>query len=247
MGGHRGAGAWPVPRALRQPGEAEARLAFAALADLLEPQFGDVLAELPAPQRHALAVALLKEEPGACPVDQRAVSAATLSALRVLARNGPVLVAIDDLQWLDQPSARVLQFAMRRLTALPVGVVGCRRLGDGHVSALEFERALPHGHCTRIQLGPLSLAALYQILEEEGLGRSLPRRTLSRVVQAAGGNPFFALELARSLPRDLPAAGALELPQNLRRLLEHRIVGLRSRIARCCSPRRPPTRQRSSS
>jgi DNA-binding NarL/FixJ family response regulator len=209
-----------------QPAEAEARLPFAALADLLEPLLSDVLAALPTPQRHALAVALLEEEPGARPVDQRAVSAATLSVLRVLARNGPVLVAIDDLQWLDRPSASVLQFAVRRLTALPVGVVGCRRLGDGHVPALDLERVLNHGHCTRIRLGALSFAALYQILEREGLGRSLPRRVLLRVIRAAGGNPFFALELARSLPREFPAAGTLELPQNLRRLVEHRVAGL---------------------
>ena len=209
-----------------QPAEAEARLAFAALADLLDPLPDDVLAELPAPQRHALAVALLREEPNARTVDQRAVSAATLSVLRVLAGNGPVLVAIDDLQWLDRPSARVLQFAVRRLTALPVGVVGCRSLSDGYVPALDIERALPHGRCTCIRLTALTRAALYQILQEEEPGRSLPRRTLVRVLQAAGGNPYFALELARALPQDSPATEALKLPQNLRRLVEHRIAGL---------------------
>jgi DNA-binding CsgD family transcriptional regulator/tetratricopeptide (TPR) repeat protein len=209
-----------------QPAEAEARLAFAALADLLEPVFRDVLAELPTPQQHALAVALLKEEPGARPVDQRAVSAATLSVLRVLAGNGPVLVAIDDLQWLDRPSARVLEFSMRRLTALPVGVVGCCRLGDGHVPALDIESVLPRDHCTRIRLDALSSTALQQILEERDFGRSLSRRALLRVIQVAWGNPFFALELARSLPQEFPNARTLELPQNLRRLVEHRIAGL---------------------
>ncbi len=215
-----------------QPTEAEAQLAFAALADLLEPVFRDVLAELPTPQRHALAVALLKEEPGARPVDQRAVSVATLSVLRVLAGNGPVLVAIDDLQWLDRPSAHVLQFSMRRLTALPVGIVGCCRLGDGHVPALDIESVLPGDLCTRIRLGALSRAALQQILEEKDFGRSLSRRALLRVMRVAGGNPFFALELARSLPQELPnAGGTLEPPQNLRRLVEHRIAGL-SRLDR---------------
>lgn len=209
-----------------QPAEAETRLAFAALADLLEPLPDDVLAELPTPQRHALSVALLREAPSARPVDQRAVSAATLSVLRVLAANGPVLVAIDDLQWLDRPSARVLQFAVRRLTALPVGVVGCRSLSDGHVPALDLERALPHGHCTCIRLTALSRKALHQILQEEEPGRSLPRRALVRILQAAGGNPFFALELARALPQYFPATGTLELPQSLRRLVEHRIAGL---------------------
>lgn len=209
-----------------QPAEAEARLAFAALADLLDPLLGDVLAELPAPQQHALAIALLKEEPGARPVDQRAVSAATLSVLRVLAGNGPVLVAIDDLQWLDQPSARVLQFSMRRLAALPVGVVGCCRLGDGRVPPLDIESVLPEDRCIRIKLGALNHTALQQILERKNLGRSLSRRALLRVMQMAEGNPFFTLELARSLSQEPPNAGTLELPQNLRRLVEHRIAGL---------------------
>lgn len=214
-------------RVLRaSPAQAEARLSFAALSDLFDPVPDDVLAELPAPQRHALAVALLKEESHGRAADQRAVSAAALSVFRVLAGKGPVLVAIDDIQWLDRPSARVLQFSVRRLTALPVGVVGCCRLGDGHVPALDIESVLPKGHCIRVRLDALSFAAILQILEKKDLGRSLSRRALVRVTQVAGGNPFYALELARSLPRELPNAGTLELPQNLRRLVAGRIARL---------------------
>lgn len=56
---------------------------------------------MPEPQRRALAIALVKVEPGPDGLDQRAVAAACLSVLRTLSAAGPVVVAIDDLQWLD--------------------------------------------------------------------------------------------------------------------------------------------------
>jgi hypothetical protein len=84
------------------PVEAEAELGF-ALADLLAPVVDELLPALPEPQRHALAVVLLLEEPGR-PLDRRAVCAATLSGLRMAAARGPVVLAIDDLQWLDASS-----------------------------------------------------------------------------------------------------------------------------------------------
>lgn len=76
------------------PAEAEAQLGFAALADLMEPVLDELAPALPEPQRHALAVALLREQPGPGRLDQRAVSAAVLSVLRTLAAAGPLLVAM---------------------------------------------------------------------------------------------------------------------------------------------------------
>ena len=86
--------------------EAEARLSYAALGDL----FDFELPDLPAPQRRALDAALLREEVEGAPPDQRAVSLASLGVLRALAASAPVIIAIDDVQWLDAPSARVLAF-----------------------------------------------------------------------------------------------------------------------------------------
>jgi DNA-binding CsgD family transcriptional regulator len=216
------------------PVEAEAELGFAALADLLAPVVDELLPALPEPQRHALAVVLLLEEPGR-PLDQRAVCAATLSGLRMAAARGPVMLAIDDLQWLDASSARVLDFALRRLGGLPVGVVACQRAGAGNPPAddaagvrLDLGRALPAGRCARHVLGPLSLGALQQVLKRE-LGRSFPHRTLARIARVAGGNPFYALELARCLPEDLPGAADLTLPEDLRRVVEDRLAGLPGR------------------
>ena len=217
------------PRDLRmlsvQPVEAESHLGFAALADLLEPVLDDVLPELPLPQRHALAVALLREDPGPRRLDQRAVAAATLSVLRALGTTGPVLIAIDDLQWLDWPSARVMEFAARRLGDSPVIVLGCERIGDGITARLDLDRALPPGRTTRAVLGPLSGAAIHQMVQERS-PRSLPRRTLVRIERTAGGNPFFGLELARSIACEPSTGAALALPENLRVLVQERIAML---------------------
>ena len=96
-------------------GEAEAQLSFAGLADLVEGAGPAVLAGLPPPQRHALEVAVRRAEPAGAPPDSLAIAAGLLGALRVAAGAGPVLVAVDDLPWLDGASAGALVFAARRV------------------------------------------------------------------------------------------------------------------------------------
>ncbi len=88
----------------------EESLAYAALGDLHEGVVDDPDLRLPSPQHRALSVTVLLAEPDDGPPDQRAVSMATLSALRRLSERSPVLVAVDDLHWMDGPSARVLEF-----------------------------------------------------------------------------------------------------------------------------------------
>ena len=212
-----------------RPVAAEVRLGFAALADLLEPVAGDVIAGLPEPQARALAVALLREDPGDGRLDRRAVGAATAGVLAALARRAAVVVAVDDLQWLDGPSARALEFAVRRLERLPVGLLACERTGADRKTVLEVDRALPEGRVRRLELGPLSLGALHEVVKAR-LGWSLTRRALIRIAQAAGGNPFFAVEIARSLPQGAsPGLALLPLPDNLRALAGARIAALPKR------------------
>ncbi len=206
-----------------RPVQAEAGLAFAGLADLLEPVAEQVLPELPEPQQRALKVALLWEDPGSGRVDQRAVAAGTSAVLRSLARRGPVLVAVDDLQWLDRPSARVLEFALRRLAGTPVGVLASERVEHGVRLPLALERCAPEERFRRVELGPLSVAGLHQLLTER-LARSFTRRMVARIADATGGNPLFALEVARWLPEDAPAV--LPVPGRLLELVEARILGL---------------------
>jgi DNA-binding CsgD family transcriptional regulator len=212
-----------------RPVEAEAGLAFSALADLLESVVDESWPALPEPQRRALAVALLREAPGPGRFDQRAVAAATRTVLQTLATKRPVVVAIDDLQWLDRPSARVLEFAIRRLHDLPVGVLASERVEPASKLPLALENVVPGDRLRRVQLGPLSLAALHQLLKER-LGRSFTRRVIVRIESATGGNPFFALELGRSLPEDAQAGlGTLPMPGRLLEVVEARVMMLSQR------------------
>src|SRR4029450_12197986 len=81
--------------------ESEAKLSFAALGDPRDGVVDETLDALPSPQRSALEVALLRAEAAASPPDRRTVSSAFHSALIALATAGPLLLAIDDAQWLD--------------------------------------------------------------------------------------------------------------------------------------------------
>ena len=75
------------------------------------------------PRRRALEIALMLAEPGEMAPDPHAIGLAVLDILRVLAEQGSVLVALDDVQWLDPASAGVLQIALRRLRDEPIGLL----------------------------------------------------------------------------------------------------------------------------
>ncbi len=110
-----------------RPSSADSTLSFSGLTDLLEDVDVGSLAAVPEPQRQALEVALLRAVPGSEPLDTRAVGTGLLSTLRALAETTPLLVAIDDVQWLDTPSATALAFALRRLRDAPVSVLLAKR------------------------------------------------------------------------------------------------------------------------
>ncbi len=113
-----------------RPAEAERGLAHAGLGDLLEGVADDVLPSLSVPRKRALEVALLRDAPTE-PVDERALAVALRDALELLADTGPVIVAIDDVQWLDGPTSSALAFALRRLDSARVLVLLTKRLVDG--------------------------------------------------------------------------------------------------------------------
>ena len=207
-----------------QPVEIETKLSFAGLSDLVEPLLGDVLAGLPEPKRRALEVALLLV-PGRSQPDQRGVAAAFLSLLRLAAEDRRLLIAIDDLQWLDSPSHQVVAFAARRVRTEHVRFLVARRTADGHAEPLELERALPSERLTRVQLGPMDLIALHRMVERD-LGCPLPRPSLRKIHEVSQGNPFFALELARELARTHSGSGAgedLPVPHTVRSLVRKRL------------------------
>ena len=211
------------------PGESEAQISFAALADLLSGTLEGVLGGLPGPQRRALEVALrvtdVDGEAGA-PLDQGAVSFAFVSALRGLAAAGPVVVAVDDVQWLDAASASVLSYAVRRLRGDPIGLLFSQRVEGEEPIALGLDRAFESGELIVLELGPLTLGAVQRLLHRS-LASALPRPALSRVYELSGGNPFFALELGRAHERGaigLERGG--DLPVSLEALVRDRIAAL---------------------
>jgi len=209
-----------------RPVGAEAKLAFASLADVLEPVVDEGLAALPAPQRSALEVALLRASARGARHDRRAVGTAVCSLLRARAADGPLLVAIDDAQWLDGASAGALAYALRRLeTGTARALVSVRTERDGGGDPLDLAGVLGE-RCTLLELGPLSLSALYHVIRDR-LGASFPRPTLRRIAESSGGNPLFALELARALAAHgaRPAPGEpLPVPDTLAALLAERIA-----------------------
>src|SRR5215469_18570547 len=117
-----------------RPAEAEAKLAFASLADLLEPVADSILSQLPEPQRMALDVALMRTSPHGAVPNARAVAMAVVATLRLLALASPLVLAVDDLQWLDRASAEAIAFALRRIGDRRVGVVAPLRAHD-HVAS----------------------------------------------------------------------------------------------------------------
>ena len=196
-----------------RPSESEAKLSFAALADLLAPVPASAFGALPEPQRRALDIALLRVEAHGTPPERRTVGTALLSLLRELAAEQDVVVALDDAQWLDRPSAAAIEFAVRRLSGERVRVLAATR-PDG--------ATLPGAQ--RLDLGPVSVAALHEILSER-LQRSFPRPTLVRIAQASGGNPLFALEIARLLSDGNPGP-AMPIPEGVRALVAKRVAAL---------------------
>lgn len=218
--------AWRVLSA--RPSDAEATYAYAGIGDLLEGVDEEALAPLPAPQGRALRVALLREEPVGAAPDPRTVAAAFLNVLRGLALAGPILVVVDDIQWLDSPSALALGFAIRRLDDEPIGVLLARRIEEPAGLPLGLDRPLPGEPLERIAVGPLGLVALGEILRAR-LGVTFPRATLQRIHAVSGGNPLFALELGRALGHEaagLEAGTELPVPDELMSLLGDQLGGL---------------------
>lgn len=100
-------------------GQAESVLAYAAVADLIGDVDPAVLAGLPDMQRIAVDRVLLRAGGEGPATDQRVVAAAFATVVDRLSVDAPVLVAIDDVQWLDPSSQAVVEYAARGSVAAP--------------------------------------------------------------------------------------------------------------------------------
>jgi DNA-binding CsgD family transcriptional regulator len=208
---------------------AETQLSFAALIDLCDAVDAALLEGLAPRQRIALEVALLRAEPAPAPPESHAIALGFLNVLRAMSARAPLLVAIDDIQWLDAPSAEALAFVARRLDGEPLGFLLSRRGDDPSA----FERALERGRLERLEVGPLSFGATGRVLAER-FGLSMSRPMLRRVVDITLGNPLFIVELGRELvARGLPEIGEdMPVPGGIEEILGTRVATLEAPVRR---------------
>ena len=212
-----------------RPVETEANYAYATLGDLLGPHLVSIDVRLPEGHRAVLRLALSNDDgpapddgvPEEAPDAQR-VAVAVLAAFRALAARGALLIAIDDAPWADPASRDALAFTMRRLAGLPVRLLIAQR-GDipGGPPPFGLADAARPILLERLWLEPLSMGALHQLLRS-ATDYSFARPTLLRIQELSGGNPFYALELARALVASgtavRPGQG-LPMPPSLRGLV----------------------------
>ncbi len=207
--------------------EAEARMSFTVLGDLLVPALEGPMADLPAGQRNALEAALLLGRPARTRPDARAVSLAVLGVLRALASGAPLTIAIDDVQWVDAPSARALAFALRRLADEPVTVVVAKRSAVGPPDPLDLVASVGAG-VEQLTIGPVAPIPLGRLVRQR-LDRDFAPPLVRRIHEASGGNPFFSLEIGRALTGVdalLNPGEPLPVPSDLRDLLRRRLTAL---------------------
>jgi DNA-binding CsgD family transcriptional regulator/predicted metal-dependent hydrolase len=204
------------------PAEAELRLPFVCLIDLLGPVSDETIGRLPGGMGTALRAALLRGDVPHNDQDRLKVQLAVLHLLRELSARSPVWLVIDDLQWVDRPTAQVLGFVARRMADLPVRVLAAERAPERGAPA--YAELVPPG-IAEYAVTPLALADLAAVLERY-TGARLPPPTVRQIHGATGGNPFYALELARALPPDRSALAPGELlpiPSRLRAVLLRRL------------------------
>lgn len=221
------------------PTQAESAMSYVGLTDMLRSLPDSAFDDLPAPQRHSLEVATLRTAPSEVPLDERAVGTGLATLLAHLAESGAVILAIDDLQWLDRSSADVLTFAARRLTTVAVGIVTSVRTGE---AAHDVVGAVPtplwRESISLIGLGP---AVLFHVVRDQ-LGITLPRPALVQVAETSGGNPFAALALSRAVGRGTNVHEAVKVSELVHGLTAERFKelsepGREALLAAALSPR----------
>ena len=203
-----------------QATEAETALAYSGVADLLADLEPSAFDHLPGLQRLAVDRVLLRAGTDADVTDQRVVAAAFASVVNTLAEHSPVLVTVDDVQWLDPSSRMILAFAGRRFRGA-VGLLVTERCDEGRGTTTSWLHVEHIGAFERIRLGPLGMDELHSIVASR-LRRSVPRSVMTTITEISGGNPFYAVELARS-SANAPLPSQPVLPDALSDLVRLRI------------------------
>ena len=196
--------------------QSETHLAFASLQQVLSPALVRV-DKLPTPQRSALQIALGMEE-GETP-EFLHIALASLELLSEMATTAPLLLVVDDAQWLDEATCDVLMFVARRLAYEPILML----FGVRDVSPVRIARAgLPE-----LELRPLNEAASELLLDSTAPNLTAFHRR--GVLAEALGNPLALIELPMALETS-PDTSATPVPltERLERAFSARILGLSS-------------------
>lgn len=198
--------------------EFEADLSYAGLHQLLMPDTTG-LASLSEPHRTALETALGLRT--GTPPERLLLTSATLALLQQRSAEGPVLLVLDDVHWMDRATAGVLSLVARRLQGTRTGMLLAQR--DTEESF--FDRST----IPELKVSPLDDEAAEALLRETR--PELHTAVRHRIVAEAGGNPLAILELQRALTAGqrsgadaLPAS--LPLTVRLRRLFADRVSAL---------------------
>ncbi|NMO51503.1 AAA family ATPase [Actinoplanes sp. TBRC 11911] len=227
-----------------RPVRVERSLPYAGIADLVT-QLPDVGA-LPRAQRAALAALRqgLPPRAGSPALARRLVLPLVLARC---ARTRPVLLVLDDCQWLDPASAELIAFAMRRRPGPRVRVLAAQRRPDPSSSRADPPARRGSGAAERgsdaagirraarlcpapvleLAVPPMDADDLTALLEARGL----PCRTASRMHEASAGNPFLALALGGAVAPG-PAWRPAPIPQAVRELLRERLAALPADVQR---------------
>ena len=221
-----------------RPTGPDAQLSFVALGDLFSTDADPLLEALPDPQREALEVALLRRRPSADAPDPRAAAVATLGVVRAAKAEGPTIIAIDDVPWLDPATARVLAFALRRLPTEPIGVLVCRP-ATGEATPSGLADPMDAERFRTLHVDPLGAHEIGVIVRDR-TGVALSKPDVQRLAELCGGNPFYALEIARARERGDEGVTGQRLP--IPRSLQEDLVRARVDNVTLFDPRGAPLR-----
>lgn len=198
--------------------ESESDLPFVVLSDLLRPLEGR-LNSLPGPQRRALRTALAMSDAGAG--DRLAINAATLRLFGDFVADEPLVILIDDYQWLDSATKDVVDFIARRSETVGVGIV------------ISSRGPVPIDHGGEVlHLGPLSERSATALVDAE-----ISPQAVRRVLDLAAGNPLALVELPRVLgDQDADFAAPISVTASLQRAFGSYLERLsgRCRLAVLC-------------
>jgi DNA-binding NarL/FixJ family response regulator len=218
--------------------QAETVLAYATVGDLFADVEPTLMARIPDLQHRALNWVLMRAGGEGPEANQQMVAAAFMSVIEELSADAPSLIAVDDVHWLDSSSRAVMAFAVRRLKSR-VGVLFTEREERDTVNALSWLQLATSDEVGKVRVSPLGLHELHALIKHR-IGRSFPHPTMVRIADVSGGNPLYALELARAIDADRGGEHHV-FPRSLANLVQMRINRLDDRtldvlLAAACVP-----------